>query len=334
MANEKAAAAGVARPGGCHCWTRCGSAWWSRAATGGTAAGLPWLLCGDHGCLLPVRRELPGGDHAGPPGSTTTEFPGSTAPTPATSGDRGTALRDHRIALIDTCPTSHIGFRELVRSKDPTRPGVSITDSDTGRSRIRYDSAARSGLATRCTRGESATLSSDHPGLLRRWWWKSPLAARLVPASGLVAAVAFTAVGALPDPAPATAPAARHLAPAPAPTSAPVLPPAPSPTTPPPPAPPPETTPSAPRSTTTTTTGEPSSPAPTTTTPRPAPLPPPPPRPQPPEPTTTTTTEEAVPVVTPGKRCERQGDAGRTYEGAAASCQPDDDGDLRWTTQW
>ncbi|TDD32402.1 hypothetical protein, partial [Saccharopolyspora elongata] len=50
--------------------------------------------------------------------------------------------------------------------------------------------------------------------------------------------------------------------------------------------------------------------------------------------TTSTGDDDWVPEVTEGERCSREGDVGRTSSGAAASCERDDHGKLRWTTQW
>ncbi|MGP4018902.1 hypothetical protein [Saccharopolyspora sp. 5N708] len=178
-------------------------------------------------------------------------------------------------------------------------------------------------------------MPAEHPDQLRRWWWKSPLAARLLPAVALLAATGAGVVGAMPD-------AGGHgIANPPHPPQAPVGYLTPTNTTPtttttttattePEPTTIPTSTPTTSRPPTTTTTS-----TSTTTTSR---------QTRPPRPTSTDTDERPrpttnphddwVPVVTEGDRCSREGDFARTPDGAAASCRRADDGKLRWTTQW
>ncbi|MER7011797.1 hypothetical protein ABT324_10255 [Saccharopolyspora sp. NPDC000359] len=179
-------------------------------------------------------------------------------------------------------------------------------------------------------------MPAETPAPLRRWWWRTPLAIRLLPATALLAATAATGISALPTSA---SPELAHPAPLPA--------------APPPPAPPVPTTTPTPTTTTTqpgpttppTTTTRTTTTTTTTTTQRPTP---PPPRPRPnhhqeqptPTPTTTRTSddhdddEDWVPVVTEKEHCSHEGDVARTPSGAAARCERDDDGELRWTTRW
>lgn len=126
----------------------------------------------------------------------------------------------------------------------------------------------------------------DHPDPARRWWWRSPLPVRLLPALGLLGATATALVSALPstgaDDLSEHLPS-RHIAPAPTPT----------------------------RPATTTT-------HPATTT----------------HPTPPAADDDWAPVVVTDRPCDERGDFARTADGAATSCQPDDHGHLRWTTQW
>ncbi|MBB5158328.1 hypothetical protein [Saccharopolyspora phatthalungensis] len=185
-------------------------------------------------------------------------------------------------------------------------------------------------------------MPAEHPDQLRRWWWKTPLAVRLLPAAALLIATGTGVLSALPAggqdlaalPQPPQAPigylAQTTTAPAPA---------TPTTTTEPEPATPTTT----PTNTTTTSTTTPRPTTSTTTTT-------PPQQPQPthpdippgqdgnngrPHPTTATTTDEqeSAPTVTEGQRCSHQGDVGSTASGAPASCQRSGDGKLRWTTQ-
>lgn len=180
-------------------------------------------------------------------------------------------------------------------------------------------------------------LPAEHPDPLRRWWWRTPLAARLLPAVALLTATGAGALSALPAGGQdlATTPPPRTPVDyvAPTTTTAPVTTtasaaetaeaePVSSPTT------------SSSRKATTTTA------APVTTTTPPAqptrgPTPPGRDRGRPTTSTTSTGDEDGwVPEVTEGERCSREGDVGRTSSGAAASCERDDHGKLRWTTQW
>lgn len=181
-------------------------------------------------------------------------------------------------------------------------------------------------------------MPAEHPDQLRRWWWKSPLAVRLLPAAALLTATGAGVINTLPT-------GSQDLATPPQPSRVPVSHLAPVTTS---MAPPTTTTtepePTTPPSTTTSTTSKRPTPsaAPTTTTPTQQPQPTRPAnppghdgdngRPR----TTTTTNHDAdwVPVVDEGERCSREGDPGRTSSGAPASCERADDGKLRWTTQW
>ncbi|MEV6227559.1 hypothetical protein AB0L88_06680 [Saccharopolyspora shandongensis] len=179
-------------------------------------------------------------------------------------------------------------------------------------------------------------LPAEHPDPLRRWWWRTPLAARLLPAVALLTATGAGALSALPAGGQdlATTPPPRtpvdYVAPT---TTAPVTTtttaaetteaePVSSPTT------------SSSRKATTTTA------APVTTITPPAqptrgPTPPGRDRGRPTTSTTSIGDEDGwVPEVAEGERCSREGDVGRTSSGAAASCERDDHGKLRWTTQW
>ncbi|QIZ38184.1 hypothetical protein [Saccharopolyspora sp. ASAGF58] len=176
-------------------------------------------------------------------------------------------------------------------------------------------------------------MPAEHPDQLRRWWWKSPLAARLLPAAALLTATGVGVINALPTgnqdlatpPQPPRVPVS-HLTP----VTTSMAPPTTTTTT--------EPEPTTPPSTTTTTSKPPTTSATPTTTQQPQPtrLPNPPGhngdngRPRP----TTTSKDDPGPVVDEGERCSQEGDFGRTTSGAAASCERADDGKLRWTTQW
>ncbi|GAA4833510.1 hypothetical protein [Saccharopolyspora rosea] len=145
----------------------------------------------------------------------------------------------------------------------------------------------------------------DHPDPVRRWWWRSPLPARLLPALGLLGATATALASALPstgaDDLSEHLPS-RHTTPAH--TAAPLSPtPTPTPTS--------GTRPEGSR------TPHPA----TTATTRPTPA-------------STAPADDWVPVVVTDRPCDQRGDFARTANGAAASCEPDDHGRLRWTTQW
>ncbi|MEV0049410.1 hypothetical protein AB0H34_02800 [Saccharopolyspora shandongensis] len=175
-------------------------------------------------------------------------------------------------------------------------------------------------------------MPAEHPDPLRRWWWRTPLAARLLPAVALLTATGAGALSALPAGGQdlATTPPPRTPVDyvAPTTTTAPVT----TATT------AAETAEAEPVSSSTTSSSrKPTTTAPVTTTTPPAqptrgPTPPGRDRGRP-----TTSTGDGgdwVPEVTEGERCSREGDVGRTSSGAAASCERDDHGKLRWTTQW
>jgi hypothetical protein len=175
-------------------------------------------------------------------------------------------------------------------------------------------------------------LPAEHLHPLRRWWWKTPLAARLPVAVALLAATGASVVSALPAgdqnrtafPPPPHAPTGRL-----APTT--TAPPSTTPNTP----PEPVTTPST---LTTTTTRRPATLTPPTQTTRQTPATQstrPPnqdddPRPHP----TTNQNDNRGPVVTEGERCNKEGDFAQTSSGTVVTCERDDDGKLKWTTQW
>lgn len=181
-------------------------------------------------------------------------------------------------------------------------------------------------------------MPAEHPALLRRWWWRSPVAVRLLPATALVAATAAAGLHALPSgPDKLAQPATPPAAPAPAaaaPTTTVAPPTTTAPTS-------PTTSPRPATSTPSTTSRTPVPTAPPTTastTPRPPEAPPPPPRPTT-APTSTSDDaddeeEDGIPVVRENQRCSEEGAVARTPSGAAATCRTAPDGELRWTTRW
>lgn len=159
-------------------------------------------------------------------------------------------------------------------------------------------------------------MRAQHPELLRRLWWTSPLVVRLVPALALITATGAGVVANLPatgEPPRAQQPPQQvtHLAPT---------------TT---PAPPPATTAapttSQPPTTTSTTTTRSSTRTSTSTSA------PPPPRTSTPTPTTTTSPPptQRPPEVAEGQPCDEPGDVGRGENGDRYVCDYND-GTWRW----